>query len=935
MAQATTTTPGTIVLAGDLTGGSAYSPQLSPTGVNPGENAMYRKMYVDSKGRTVWISPSLLDLPEIGLASTAAYGKVKVGENMEINASGLSVKLPIATEGQIGILQPGNGLDVNSGGLVSVNYSEFGDTSTSTLGFMQVGTGFELLDGTISFDYTTIATASESEKGLVQIESIPGVDDILSVSNGIISANYSFIPSATTTSKGKIKSNVSDTVFSITNGVASYNIANYPYATTLTKGLIKIGTGFEYDGTSLGFNYTTIPTATDLVKGVVQIEEPVIIPIPGGTSGWKTTYESICLLVEADGTVSVNPAIQANPHIDPYDRITWILEADNDSPGSENPGGLFALGPSFTTDVNGAIKFNLDEGPIQALKYNAAEHLYAHRYQKGVVKVGTGFNVDSSGHLSLNYSQFGDTSTTSLGFMQVGSGLSVSNGVVSYTYVDMPNATTSSSGAVQIGSGLLVDGNGVISKDVVPTTSTTVMGLAQIGTGLKLELDSLAIDTEVSDYFATDLQAGFVQVGSNMSINNGVLSAYYSDMPASTTTSLGAVQVGSGLSVINGTISLPIATTSEKGLVQISSTGGIEVNAGVISSNFTRTANLSQYGIVKIGTTASTSRSVLDYVNNTISLPIASDSVFGVASLGYGLERPNPLFTDVQLNNSEATASVQEATTSSKGIMQVGTGLQVGSGATAGQISLDINSLVATTSEKGFIQVGDGFSVTSGVISANNSTFSPLIPIANSTNAGLVKGRPDTSTYFYMNGEYLTFDPSLRTYLNSFTYSEATTTAKGKVQIGDGFSVTGGVVSAEIATTSTNGLIKLGYGVTSSSGSLIMDSQYLKIADSSYLTSGTISYSNSVMTPAQINSASWVTSADHAEEIYIDLEADITSFPSTQSPITNITYYNSGGFTISGFAANYKFNQAFSTAPIGTYGSFTIVNDGTNCFVIQ
>lgn len=72
-------------------------------------------------------------------------------------------------------------------------------------------------------------------------------------------------------------------------------------------------------------------------------------------------------------------------------------------------------------------------------------------------------------------------------------------------------------------------------------------------------------------------------------------------------------------------------------------------------------------------------------------------------------------------SSSPATvvAALPDATTISKGVVQIGSGISVASGVISADVVAD-----ATTSTKGIVQIGTGLSVTAGLVSAANATTS-------------------------------------------------------------------------------------------------------------------------------------------------------------------------------------------------------------------
>jgi hypothetical protein len=83
---------------------------------------------------------------------------------------------------------------------------------------------------------------------------------------------------------------------------------------------------------------------------------------------------------------------------------------------------------------------------------------------------------------------------------------------------------------------------------------------------------------------ASGSQKGVVQIGSNLSINNGVLSgpSPYS-LPTASANTLGGVRIGNNISVNSGSISVPEASGTTKGVVKVGT--GLSVAAdGTLSS---------------------------------------------------------------------------------------------------------------------------------------------------------------------------------------------------------------------------------------------------------------------------------------------------------------------------------------------------------------
>jgi|GEM_PF-2315637 len=111
---------------------------------------------------------------------------------------------------------------------------------------------------------------------------------------------------------------------------------------------------------------------------------------------------------------------------------------------------------------------------------------------------------------------------------------------------DLPIATTTSLGAVSIGGGLSVTGGGVLSADTPVIATTSSVGVVSVGSGLSVTGGGvLSADVPA---IATTSSVGVVSVGTGLSVTGGgILSA---DAPAiATTSSVGVVSVGNGLTV--------------------------------------------------------------------------------------------------------------------------------------------------------------------------------------------------------------------------------------------------------------------------------------------------------------------------------------------------------------------------------------------------
>ena len=421
---------------------------------------------------------------------------------------------------------------------------------------------------------------------------------------------------------------------------------------------------------------SSVGTASAVDRGIVQVGANInvssgTISVPDASSSVKGAFRLDTTMTITAGDVSVNYA--------------------NIPDGATSSKGIVRVGSGLSSTAG---VLSVDAKPDATTS------------TKGIVQVGSGLAI-SSGILR---SDVPDATTSSKGAVQVGSGLNVASGVMSIP--GTPDATTAIKGLVQVGTGLTVS-SGIVSADPIPDATTSSKGVVQVGAGLAVSSGILSVQD------ATTSSKGLVQIGDGLNVASGVISR---TMPNTTTTSKGVVQVGAGFDISSGVVSLPDATTSSVGLIQVGS--GLNVASGVLSAPVTPDATLFSPGIVQIGDGLSISGGILSTADATTSSK-------GLVQIG----------DDLSVSSGVVSANIPDATTSSKGLVQVGSGLSVSSGtlyisdASIGTLAINsgvvqpglgfrinpstselecLTNVDATRTSKGIVQIGSGLNVSAG-----------------------------------------------------------------------------------------------------------------------------------------------------------------------------------------------------------------------------
>lgn len=448
-----------------------------------------------------------------------------------------------------------------------------------------------------------------------------------------------------------------------------------------------------------------------------------------------------------------------------------------------------------------------------------------------------------------------DATTTSKGIVQVGDNINVSGGVISVRNASHLNkgvvtadaqtsGITFNNGAMMIqtedplyinsqnnkvgvvlGDNITTDTNGALT---VPEGSNNSKGVFQAGSNLTASNGVINVATALPDV------KGVVTIDStdsNLTLGQGIL-----DVKTGSKSQKGVLKVGTNLSVSDGVVDVPTAQAgTTKGVVTID-------NTATTLNPFTLTS-----GVLGLNV-----GDRLEVVNSTLNAKKATASSLGVVA---------PAITGCISVGTSGDIDVDNATTVKKGAVTLTNTITSGdtthvptadavynaiSGTTPPQIA------DATTTSKGIMQVGNNLTVSNGVVSVPVGSNSQMGVVTAGTNTSIVngevrvadastsnKGVVQTATTIDSTSTNFTVPTTATVYnaLQNIVLPDATTSTKGVIKYSDNFNInsngqlaisTGANITTDVngnitvptATTATKGVVSVGNNITLANGEI-------------------------------------------------------------------------------------------------------------------
>ena len=290
-------------------------------------------------------------------------------------------------------------------------------------------------------------------------------------------------------------------------------------------------------------------------------------------------------------------------------------------------------------------------------------------------------------------------------------------------YYELPPADINTLGGVIVGDNLTVDATGKISTHapyVLPKSDTNTLGGVKVGATL-----DVADDGTLNVPHATAERAGVIKAGDNINIGaDGTINGIPYELPVATETTMGGVKIGNNVQALaDGTISVPIASEQTAGVVKAGENVTIDTD-GTISTPVYELpkATALRLGGVKVGRGLSVDSEGL-LVSSAVTV-VASTTTLGGVIVG-----DNLTVDAAGKISTHAPYVLPKSDKNTLGGVKIGATLDVADDGT-------LNVPHATAERAGVVKAGDNINIgADGTI--NGIPYE--LPVASATTLGGVK----------------------------------------------------------------------------------------------------------------------------------------------------------------------------------------------------
>lgn len=120
-------------------------------------------------------------------------------------------------------------------------------------------------------------------------------------------------------------------------------------------------------------------------------------------------------------------------------------------------------------------------------------------------------------------------SSLEAGVVKIGTGVSITDGVLSAPVYSLPRANTNILGGIKVGDGLNVESDGTLNANpgayTLPVATSQVLGGVKVGSGLSMNSGVLSVTNQFSLPTASASILGGIKIGARLTITDGILSA--------------------------------------------------------------------------------------------------------------------------------------------------------------------------------------------------------------------------------------------------------------------------------------------------------------------------------------------------------------------------------------------------------------------------